>query len=374
MKIGLICDSLGQKTGGIVRFDEILIQWLLDNNKEHEFHVFLPCPDYCIHFQGYERMHWHEWPKGFLSYYSKYQILKNTIQKYNLECLHYLENLTWFIFPGISIVSTVHDISPVKFWNKPWMSLGIKIFYLLNLKLTLKRASIIVTDSEASKKDICLFNNSREQGNIKVIYPGNPFNGQQLKPVLKLDKKPFILVPCTFQKRKNIPGMLKAFEQFKEKHSLDLTLVITGQRNVSKNEAYRETLKRLHEMQYKNDVIILEGVSHEEMQWLYLKAVLIFYVTFYEAFGFPIVESLISGTPVIAGNIGSCPEIGKDFALYCNPYDISQITACLEDVLIHKKYQLSKEEASSFVSSRYSLEQMGSGYLKVYEEAQRLRT
>ena len=155
----------------------------------------------------------------------------------------------------------------------------------------------------------------------------------------------FIFCPTSISPRKNLPRILDAFEQVKDKISHDL--VITGGQ-ASKEE---RLVRRLHAGIYDR-VHILGEVAHEDMPALYSLADFTVYPSLLEGFGLPVLESFRCGCPVLTSNVTSIPEVAGNAALLVDPYDTDQIAdgmlklandSALREALIAKGYEQAKK-------------------------------
>jgi len=83
----------------------------------------------------------------------------------------------------------------------------------------------------------------------------------------------------------------------------------------------------------RDRVRFLGRVSDETLRRLYAGARVTAYPSFYEGFGFPIVESMALGTPVVTSDVSSMPEVAGDAALLVDPHDVDGLASALASVL-----------------------------------------
>ncbi len=256
-----------------------------------------------------------------------------------------------FIFSPLSKgcpkVVTFHDLS---FEHYPhFFSLKRKIWHrLVNPKKQAKTAEKIIAVSQSTKQDLINFYGIRPS-KIKVIYSGigEEFKTQNSKlktqnhilKVKTIKKKynlpeKFILYFGTIEPRKNIIGLIKAFEQLKlaNLYKSDLKLVIAG----SPGWLYQDVFKTAQESKYKNDIIFTGFIEDKDKPYLYNLAEVFVYPSFFEGFGFPPLEAMACGLPVITSNTSSFPEIVGDSAIMVDPYKIDEISFALKEVLTDK--------------------------------------
>lgn len=210
-----------------------------------------------------------------------------------------------------------------RFWHKR-----------INPRKQAELADKIITVSESTKSDLVkIYGIAPEK--IKVIYSGVNFP----EDIAEIEKKScaekydlpadFILFLGTVEPRKNVLGIVKAFEILKSGKNPDLKLVIAGRRGWLCGELfdYIKTSK------YKNDIIFLGCVFDREKEILYSLAKVFVFPSFFEGFGFPPLEAMACGTPVVISDVSSLPEVAGDSALAVNPRRIDEIAGAIRAFL-----------------------------------------
>ncbi len=259
-------------------------------------------------------------------------------------------------------VLTVHDLS---FWREPRFFSGRKNFWhrALAIKDLLKRYDRIVAVSENTKNDLMELAGVPPE-KIRVIYAGNNLNprtaGEEagsgraeagagerrvtgpaeteereffIRHGLGADfRAPFILYLGTIEPRKNIAGLIEAYEIWRNSKRPEAATGAGGQGSVLKlilagaaGWKTREIYKKWRRSSYKNDIKFLGYISEKEKKILYRRATVFVYPSFYEGFGFPPLEAMAFSLPVIAANVSSLPEVVGDAALMVNPYKPEEI-------------------------------------------------
>jgi glycosyltransferase involved in cell wall biosynthesis len=194
-----------------------------------------------------------------------------------------------------------------------------------------KKAARIATVSEFSKNDIeTQYKIPAEL--IDVVYNGVserfrpiPANEKKLTREKWTNGKPYIIYVGAIHQRKNIERMLLAYERFRNEVGKEYRFVIVGNR-----KWWTESMKStLDGMKFKSDVIFAGRVPDDDLQKLLGSAALNLYVSTFEGFGIPIIESFQAEIPVITSNVTSMPEIASDAALLVNPTSIEEIAGAL---------------------------------------------
>ena len=190
-------------------------------------------------------------------------------------------------------------------------------------KYSAKRAKKIIAVSENTKNDLIKFYGV-DGKKIEVIH-----HGTEIPPAKIFTKnlsgqvkfQNYILYIGRIESKKNISGMIKALEIFKEKYKLPHKLILVG----SSGFDYKDTRYKILNIKYKDDILETGYVNNEKKEQLYNNASLFLFPSFYEGFGMPILEAQARGVPVITSNISSMPEVGGQGALYVEPNDYNDI-------------------------------------------------
>lgn len=256
-----------------------------------------------------------------------------------------------FIMPffknkGTKYVTVIHDLAV---YRKYEVTNYVEKLYRLFINIALNRADLIVTVSDTIKQEIVdKFDYSKDK--IKVVYNsiGQHFINAQINNNIiekyDLESKKYILSVATLNKRKNIPELIKAFEQISNKYP-DLKLVLVG----GMGNEQREKLTK------HPNVIFTGYIKDEELPTLYSNALLYMYPSLYEGFGIPLIEAQYCGCPVLCSDIPVFREIGANSVEYCNP--TSNSIANELEVLINNPELLSKlSSLGSENVKRFSIE------------------
>ncbi len=269
-------------------------------------------------------------------------------------------------------ILTVHDLSflrtPEFFsWRKNCWHL------LLGVRNLIKKADTIVAISENTKLDLIdIFGVSAEK--IKVIYSGLnlpkaefSFTGEQSFVNKNKLKTGFILSVGNIEPRKNLDGLIKAYDILRESNpSIKNQLVLAGAPGWRNKHIYQAAKKS----KFSDSIIFTGYVSESEKIYLYHNAKVFVFPSFYEGFGFPPLEAMSYGLPVVASNTSSIPEVVGDCALLVNPVFPSEIASALEIILTDEKVREKYQEAGKERLALFSWEKTAAEYLKLFSNVQ----
>ena len=232
---------------------------------------------------------------------------------------------------GLSVPSvvTVHDVLPLR--TPEHFSQLIARRYAVLARLSARRAARVVTGSEHSRDEIAeLLDVPLER--IRVT----PYGVEPLFRPVEADLEllaerfgvtpPYVLCVGTLEPRKNLTGAVRAFERAHAAFR-DHSLVLIGGRGWKGGE-----LERLLR-ETRAPVIPTGYVSEEGLVALYSSADCFLFPSFAEGFGFPVLEAMACGTPVVAGDRSSLPEVVGDAGLLVDPASTEALADAVRRVL-----------------------------------------
>ena len=243
----------------------------------------------------------------------------------------------WTKVPQLGVI---HDINFVhRPGDLPWL---IAKYYNHFFPKFAQIAKRLATVSFYSKEDITR-SFKVDYDKIDVVYDGinqifEPISEEEIKTVRGkyTNGEEYFLFVGALHPRKNVCGLLKAFDAFKSVNGNKTKLVIVGGEMHKTGDIF-ETYEN---MRNKNDVIFTGRVSTRELHDIFGGALALTFVPFFEGFGIPILEAMSAGIPVICSNTTSMPEVGGNAVLYADPIKIEQITDAMikiqDDVELRK--------------------------------------
>ena len=261
----------------------------------------------------------------------------------------------------IKTVITVHDLSNFRF---PEYFKGAKQKYLTAMTaFSAKKADRIIAVSANTKKDLIELLHIPES-KIDVVYNGlnlqiNPIKPETEQKLLKRIGLPenYLLFVGTMEPRKNIEGLLDALLWLWKDKQQKYPLVIVG----PKGWLYKNIEQKISIYSKISPVIQTGYLEDDDVQAVYKNAALFIYPSFYEGFGFPVLEAMACGCPVLCSNSSSLPEVGADAVEYFSPSNIRELGEKIFWLYTDRKkreqmQQLGKERAKNFSWEKVSAE------------------
>ena len=236
-------------------------------------------------------------------------------------------------------VVTIHDLG-WRFYPETFTWFN-RNFLELSTWFAVTSASSIISVSEATKKDlvkeysilperITVISHGYEKQAIHAFVEKSGDELRQLESSVILPEK-YILFLSTLQPRKNLAGLIEAFNLLKkEMPELKHKLVVVGKPGW-KFEPILELIQENSE-----NVLYLNHVSDSDRFTILKQAEMVVLPSFYEGFGMQILESFSMNVPVVVSKVSSMPEVAGEAALYFDPHNTAEIKNAMKMVLSDK--------------------------------------
>ncbi len=267
----------------------------------------------------------------------------------------------------IPLVVTFHDLS---FEVVPeFFTLKQRLWHkFMDYRTASRRASRIIAVSESTKRDLIDIYKVR-QNKIKVIYPG-------VKPLpLSLPQgegnrssspqsgggkeRGYFLYFGTFEPRKNVESVLLAYEQYFQASPIKRPLILAGSSGWKTHPNIPKALT--------DRIMIFQDVDEKQKTKLYQGAFAFLFLSYYEGFGFPILEAASAGLPVISSFASSLQEIGKNFAFLVNPFRPAQVAKAMLDLENEPKFYDKLKARGLEAAKKFSWEKTARETLEVFK-------
>ena len=352
MVIGIDIRVLGNSIkSGIEEYAENLIPLLIKEGGDIKFKLFYSSsknklPDYSWLKEKNVELYKFNYPNNILFTSSRF---------FNRPCLDKMVGgADVFFFPHFFIsslspeckrVTIFHDLS---YLHYPEFLTPVKrVWHNLQMRpeWQAKFSDKIISVSESTKKDLVNFYKI-DPARIEVICSGittsnvprtfDVANSSDVVNIKRAKNLPdrFILFLGKLEPRKNIVGIIKAFNNLKtDPKYKDVGLVIAG----AKGWLCEEIFKEADGSNYRHHIIFTGHLSKEEKFLYYSAADVFIYPSFFEGFGFPPLEAMSFGVPVITSRNSSLPEVVGDAAVLIDPYDVVELELWITKILGDKK-------------------------------------
>ncbi len=250
---------------------------------------------------------------------------------------------------SLPAVMTLHDMSPWR--DRSWHDGADRVRRRVPLLLKLRRATIVITPSEAVRREaIARFNLNPEMvvavphAAASVFQPGNKPNGQN----------PYFIFVGTIEPRKNVAMLLDAWREVRANYQV--RLIIVGRRRSD----------GLH-IAPEPGLELAGEASDAEVARLYRGAIALVYPSLYEGFGLPVLEAMQCGCPVILTRDPALMEVAENAALYGDT--VREVAAAMKALIENPDFAADLRARGLERASQFSWENTARATRAVYKEA-----
>jgi len=274
--------------------------------------------------------------KDKLRFYNYLRLLDREFKKQNIDIIVHSETC-FYPLNGYKHVITIYDLTTIyvpEFHRSETIDLQKR-----KLRFAADYCEGIICISESTKKDLLSYSNSFKSKKIMIGYPGidpvfksrsvktNSYLGalcQVNNKKVKLEPKKYLLYYGTFEPRKNLFYVVRAFLDLHDSKKIpkDFRLLMIGGQGWGKvKTGIIEYLKEIYPTEENLPIIVSNYASDNYLKRIIKNAYALVYPSFYEGFGLPVLETMCLGTPVICSRNSSLTEVGGEAVLYANPRD-----------------------------------------------------
>lgn len=360
--IGIDARLTHYRTGGISTYIRRLITALEQLDHEHRYTVFHSRKATDTIVQRFESARL--WTPSH--HRSERLALTVELARFRLDLLHSPD----FIPPlhgARRHVITVHDLT---FMHYPdFLTADARRYYNDQIARAVRRADHILVDSDATRRDLIEMLDVPNAlitvhllGVEPQFRPPPPHELAHWRTQLDLPAG-YLLFVGTFEPRKNIAGLLKAYAALAQRLP-DLTppLVLAGTRGWR----FEETMAEIAQMNLGSRVLWREKIPQQAMPSLYALATVLVLPSFYEGFGLPALEAMACGTMPIVSNRSSLPEVTGDVGLQIDPDNLDTLIAALEKALSDDAWRQAQQQRGLARAAEFTWQRTAEITLGVY--------
>lgn len=291
-----------------------------------------------------------------------------------------IHGIDHYIFPSQKAINllTIHDLTFLKF---PEFVPPIVQRYHQRILRCLPFAHGILTFAESTKREINEYYKFPLE-RIFVTPQASRYQGLRLSQTtspsafeLELSNDsfsaripynfqvPYFLFVSTLEPRKNVVGLISAFNLFKKATKAPHQLVLIGQLGWK----YEPILTAIANSAHQDQIHRLAYVPNQWLGEFYQRATAFVYPSFYEGFGLPVVEAMNFGLPIITAKAGSLPEVVGDSGVLVDPQDSQALALALEKIVSDTDWRDQLKQKSLTRSKDFSWENTARKTLEVYQ-------
>ncbi len=267
-------------------------------------------------------------------------------------------------------VVSVHDLTPV---HHPELCNPATLAYPALIRRALRRGAWVHTDSAFVAAEVVEAFGAHPD-RVRTVAPGVPDLPDATvedaaavrRRLLPAGAARYCLAIGTAEPRKDLPGLVRAFASVAARHG-DVALVLAGPEGWGEDELRRA----LDASPVRHRIARTGWVEPLELAALLRDADVLAYPSRYEGFGFPPLQAMRSGVPVVATAVGSLPEVLGDGALLVEPGDLDGLAGALGDCLDDEVLRASLVAAGRSWVRRFSWDRCADELEQLYRDVRR---
>lgn len=380
MKIGFSTSVIQRGKTGVAQYVFALLRAMRAHAAEHEIHLFVleedrPLLDFAadtmrivpvaeVHRPAVKNILWHQ------------TVLPGIVRELGLDVLHVPSYRRMLWRKPCALVSTIHDLAPFHVRGKyDWKRM---IYGRVVVKRLAHRQDRIIAVSENTARDLGTFFGVQRR-DIDLVWNGidherfRPGNAPEAKSEAAkrwgLERPFFLYVSRLEHPAKNHVRLIEAFSRFKAATGSDWQLALGGS-DWHGAEAIHAAAKA---SPHASDIRFLGFVDDATLPVLYRATDVFVYPSLFEGFGFPPVEAMASGCPVISSTRGSLAEVVADAARTVDPDRVEDIEGALRELATDAVVRERLRVAGFRNARRFDWDLNAREVLKVYRKAMAAR-
>ena len=384
MQIGFDARLVAYREGGIARYVRSLLSALVKVDRTNAYTIFLARGgdpvvdafdrgDQVLHRRLLTPAH-HRLERAALSV---------ELAPYRFDLFHSPDFIPPRLRRGTRSVVTVHDLA---FLRDPELLDAPSRRYYGQIGEAVKRADAIIAPSESTRRDLVELTEADER-KVHVVPEAaderyrsldraermaalrSPDRNRLTPDMIRIvsgEFGPFILFVGTVEPRKNLGMLCRAYEQYRERSGRRAaTLVLAGAPGWQA-EADLEIIDRLRR---EGKLVWFRGASDDQLLLLYNAASMLVLPSRYEGFGLTAIEAMACGTPVLASNSSSLPEVVGSAGVLLPPDDPDAWAGAMREVVEHRAKREALISAGLVQAATFSWTRAAEQTLAVYRRA-----
>jgi glycosyltransferase involved in cell wall biosynthesis len=274
----------------------------------------------------------------------------------------------------VPTVVTIHDLIPLLL-PEYRSTLRVRLYTWL-VSAAARRADLIITDSQHSRQDI-VDHLGIDPRRVRAIYLAADPSCRVISDTAKLERvrqayglpETYVLYLGGFDRRKNLEGLLRAYARVSAAWDAVPALVVAGRLPTADTALFPDPRRMVSELDIQQRVTFTGWVAGEDKPALYSGALFFAFLSLYEGFGLEPLEAMACGTPVLAADSTSLPEIVGPGGLLVDPTDVDQIAQAMVDLArdTERREQLAAEALKQ--AARFDWTETAAETLQVYRSA-----
>ena len=276
----------------------------------------------------------------------------------------------------VPYIITVHDL--IRYFDLEDSEEDKALIYLPNRRYRhylnldyegIRKATRIIAVSQSTKDDLIEHIGIADE-RISVVYEG--IDHSLFRPVShRIYNHPYILFVGSEQPRKNFTTLLKAFSQLKSGPRFKkLKLVKVGKAGGRGVDFRSQTMGVVESLHLSREVIFTDFVPEADLPAYYSGAEVFVLPSLYEGFGFPVLEAMACGCPVITSNTSSLPEVVGKAGIMVDPYNTDSLAQAMMQVLTDSELSNNMIRKGLVQSRRFTWEKAAEQTLEVYNKVE----
>lgn len=268
-------------------------------------------------------------------------------------------------------VLTVHDMTS---FSHPYCHIALRRsgLYRRVVLASLRRADVVVVPSQATRQAILEFLPDLQPDRIRMTVLGigeefrlcDPVSVREVVARLKLPQ-PYILYVGTLEPRKNLPALVESYRRLVEAGAIKERLVLAGKLGWG----YEALLEQIRVPSLRGKVHLAGYVDQQDLPAVYAGARLFVYPSLHEGFGFPPLEAMACGVPVISTRSSSLAENLEGAAELVEPDDLAALADAMQRLLTDDRLRGKRQGQGLEQARQYRWEQTARETVKSYQAA-----